>query len=134
MGLLAIANGLVLIFVNQFLLFLPEDVTFVGMSAQQIFTLDPGLYAWAVIVYRLWGAFTFSTGVLTLAITFIPLRRAERWAWHALVVAIIPTLILWIYVNLPVHSYFLPALWLILFSCLFAFYVSYRVIFGHRGR
>ena len=127
MGALAVLNGLFLVFANKFLLFLPEDARFIGMTATQISAYDPRLYDWAVIVYRLWGGFMFSTGVLTLWVALKPFLARERWAWYALAISTLPTLILWIVVNLPVQSYFLPALLAILVVYILALAGSYWV-------
>ena len=133
MGILAVLNGIGLIFANQFLLFLPEDARFVGMTAHQIATYNPALYDWAVIVYRLWGGFTLSTGVLTIVVAIRLHIEKARWAWYALAVAIVPTLVLWITVNLPVQSYFLPTLWLILIVYLLALAGSFWAVFSTRN-
>ena len=129
MGVLAVLNGLFLVFANKFLLFLPEDAQYVGMTAHQISNLDPSLYNWAVTVYRLWGGFTFSAGVLTVLTAWQLLLKREKWAWYALAIALSPTLVLWIAVNLPFSSYFLPTLWTILIAYLAALVGSYWALF-----
>lgn len=62
---------------------MPYHVEFIGDSAMQAIEDNPNLATLATIFVRLTGILLFSAGVLSIAIIYYGLKKAERWAWWA---------------------------------------------------
>ena len=50
-------------------------------------TVAPWAYDYTGEIARYMATYMFATGVLTLVLVLVPLRRRERWAWAALWIA-----------------------------------------------
>ena len=105
-GILAIALGLFLVFFRPLFVFLPEDVKFIGATATDVVLYNSALIHWIQFVFRSWGAFVFSTGVLVTGVAAYPYRRNEKWAKIILGVAGIPMLLIFGLVNYFLGSNF----------------------------
>jgi len=53
-------------------------------SWQELMQASPGAANYVTLLFRLYGAYIVAFGLLALAITVVPFRRGERWAWWAL--------------------------------------------------
>jgi hypothetical protein len=53
-------------------------------SWQGLADASPRTAEYVAILFRLYGAYIVAFGLLALAITAVPFRRGERWAWWAL--------------------------------------------------
>ena len=55
-------------------------------SWAQLVATNPMAARYMEVLYRMYGIFNFTFGLLTVAITLTAFRKGERWAWWALLV------------------------------------------------
>ena len=84
-GLLLAAMGLYFIFIRPPLL--PEDLRYMASSLQNVNDNIPGLANWLQKVFWVMGGYIFTTGVLTVFISFTSFRKRLRGAFGIVVVA-----------------------------------------------
>ena len=66
---------------------MPEDQRFIAMTPEQLKALNPHLFVWVGMVFRLWGA-AIGLGTMISAVAGTAYRHGDRWAWWALAIAI----------------------------------------------
>ncbi|HKE84229.1 MAG TPA: hypothetical protein VKB50_10755 [Vicinamibacterales bacterium] len=59
---------------------------FTAGSWQELAHASPRTAGYVTLLFRLYGAYIVAFGLLALAITAVPFRHGERWAWWALLV------------------------------------------------
>jgi hypothetical protein len=73
-------------------------VDFIGETAADVAAYNANLMALISVFIRMVGIGITTTGIAGLFLSIIPFRKAERWAWVALfiggIISVIPTLIL----------------------------------------
>ena len=77
--------GLYFIFIRPTLL--PEDLRYMGSALQNVNDNIPGLANWLQKVFWVMGGYIFTTGVLTVFISFTSFRKRLRGAFGIVVVA-----------------------------------------------
>jgi len=75
-GLILAGLGLYFIFLRPELL--PEDFNYMGTSSQNVRGNVPGLFKWLQKVFWVMGGYIFSTGLLTVFISFTSFRKRSR--------------------------------------------------------
>ena len=77
LGVLTLGVGLYFLVARPPLL--PEDIRFIGVSADH---LPPRLSLWLGIVFRTWGGFMFGFGIQLVAVAgWVATRRSALLAW-----------------------------------------------------
>lgn len=59
---------------------LPEDVRYIGVSAEQLNAIRPRLEAWLTQVFRVLGGYVVATGALTIALAITSFRQHHSTA------------------------------------------------------
>jgi hypothetical protein len=77
-GVVSCLFGTVYIFSSEPM---PYHLAFIGMGFEEIRNLNPNLAAFLASIVTTVGACELALGILAIAITLAPFRRAERWAW-----------------------------------------------------
>ncbi len=68
--------------------FLPQDVAFLGMSAEQLCTMQGCRILHFMVHDRIsFGGVMIATGIMYLWLTNFPLHQRQAWAWRALLVS-----------------------------------------------
>ena len=79
-GIILMGLGLYFVFLRPPLL--PEDARYMGASLAEIQATAPGLFNWLQKVFWVMGGYIFTTGPLTLYVTFTAFRmRASGAVW-----------------------------------------------------
>lgn len=124
-GLIIVFMGLDFIFIRPNFVFFPEDVRFTHLSSEQLQIYNNNLFNWIGFVFRSWGAFIVSTGILIMGISSYGLRKKEKWAFITLLFAGIPSFSIFLLINSILKSDFVIAIGLLLIlyvsALLFAF-------------
>jgi hypothetical protein len=84
-GLLLAGMGLYFIFIRPTLL--PEDLRYMGSTLQNVKENIPGLANWLHKVFWVMGGYIFTTGLLTVFISFTSFRKRLRGAFSIVVLA-----------------------------------------------
>ena len=84
--------GLLLAFIGLYFIFfrpplLPEDLRYMGSAAQNINDNIPGLAHWLQKVFWVMGAYIFTTGLLTIFVSFTSFRKRTPWAFSIVALA-----------------------------------------------
>ncbi len=90
--------GLLVSFLNHvvsphLLYYTAADQAFTGVSIAQIRALSPNLLSWMVLFYDTTAQMMVWYGVLTIFVAATAYRRGERWAWLALLISFLVSLI-----------------------------------------
>ncbi len=109
---------------------MPYHLAFIGMTFEEIREVNPNLAAFLLSLMKSFGVSLVAIGILAFGVAFYAFRRAERWAWLALLPAVSIVL-----ADLLRASFFIqaPVRWLILFlTVLFlaAMLVPIKAFFG----
>ena len=128
-GLSSALMGLHFIFIRPNFVFFPEDARFTHLSSEQLQAYNSNLFTWMGLVFRSWGAFVLSTGVLIMGISAYGLRKKARWAYITLAFAGISSLSIFLLVNLFLHSDFVAVIGLLLVFYLLALVLAFDEVF-----
>jgi len=116
-GLLLAGMGLYFIFLRPRLL--PEDLRYIGSVSQNVKDNIPGLANWLQKVFWVMGGYIFTTGLLTVFISFTSFRKHLPGAFGVIALSGISSIGLMTVVNFIIGSDFK---WLLLsFTSLWAF-------------
>ena len=63
---------------------MPYHLDYIGMSSADIQNFSPKLHNLILVFLKMIGVYQLLIMVYGIAITLIPFRRAERWAWISL--------------------------------------------------
>lgn len=85
---------------------LPEDVSFIGLPAEQLDAVRPRLEAWLTLVFRVLGGYVSATGALTIALAATSFREHRSVAATGVVIAGAASIGLMAAVNLMLNSDF----------------------------
>lgn len=128
-GLSSALMGLYFIFIRPNFVFFPEDARFTHLSSEQLQTYSNNLFTWIGFVFRSWGAFILSTGILIVGVAAYGLRKKARWAYITLAFAGISSLSIFLLVNLSLHSDFVAVIGLMLVLYLLALVLAFDEVF-----
>lgn len=112
-GLVLMGIGLYFIFLRPPLL--PEDMRSIGASMNELHVAAPGLLPWLQKVFWVLGGYMFTSGLLTLYVAHIALRRRLKGSLTTLTVAGITSITWMVVVNFLLNSDFK---WLLLSGAL----------------
>ena len=128
-GLSSVLMGLHFILIRPNFVFFPEDARFTHLSSEQLQAYNNNLFAWIGLVFRSWGAFALSTGILIMGVAAYGLRKKARWAYITLAFAGISSLSIFLLVNLSLHSDFLAVIGLLFVLYLLALILAFDDVF-----
>jgi len=103
-GLLLAGMGLYFIFIRPALL--PEDLHYIGADLQNVNDNIPGLTNWLQKVFWVMGGYIFTTGLLTVFISFTSFRKRMPGAFGIVTLAGISSISLMTVVNFIIDSDF----------------------------
>ena len=103
-GLLLAGMGLYFIFIRPSLL--PEDLRYMGSSLQNVKDDIPGLTKWLQKVFWVMGGYIFTTGLLTVFISFTLFRKRLPGVFNIVAVTGISSIGLMTVVNFMISSDF----------------------------
>ena len=125
-GVLAVVMGVVFVLFRPFVLLLPEDQRFTGITSDQLKAFNSQLFVWIGMVFRSWGAFAIGLGSMMAAVSATAYRRGDRWAWWALAGTGVPTFGIFLAVNLVLDSDFKFVIGFICFAYFWALWHGRR--------
>jgi len=126
-GLLAVVMGVSFVVLRPIIVLLPEDQRFTGLTPDQLKAINAQLFVWIGFVFRSWGAFAISLGILLTAVASTAFRQGDRWAWWALAVSGLITFGIFLTVNLMLGSDFRVPIALLLAAYVWALWHGRRV-------
>lgn len=131
-GVFCLIAGLYFLLIRPLFIMQPEDVRVAKITAAQLKTNFPDLFRWLGFVVRAWGLFVTSSGIFIMVLAKIPFRRLERWAWLTLAATGIPTLLIfiWIQILMKGEGRFILIPMLILY--LLGLFLPFRAFFPKR--
>ena len=103
-GLLLVVMGIYFIFLRPALL--PEDLRYMKTTLPVMHDSPPGLSAWLKKVFWVMGSYIFTTGLLTVFISFTSFRKRLPGAFSVVVLAGIGSIGLMVVVNFMIGSDF----------------------------
>lgn len=127
-GLASGLMGLYFIFIRPNFVFFPEDSRFTQLSSEQLQIYNSNLFTWIGFVFRSWGAFMLSTGVSIMGLSAYGLRTKAKWAYYTLVFTGLPTLSIFLFVNVTLKSDFVFVIGLLLGLYIVALILAFNEI------
>ena len=128
-GIISVFMGLHFIFIRPNFVFFPEDSRFTQLSSQDLQAYNSNLFTWIGFVFRSWGAFALSTGVSMMGLAVFGLRKKAKWAFLTLALAGIPSLSIFLFVNVSLNSDFMVVIGSLLILYMSALLLAFNDVF-----
>jgi dihydroorotate dehydrogenase len=113
LGFALTTGGIMITFIGMTYVFIPTDISFLCMSAEQIAILNDRLIPVIAHDRAGFGSALFSVGLLVLMISLWGFREGEKWVWNTLFLGGIPAFIsgIWVHFSIGYTSFLhlLPA-------------------------
>jgi hypothetical protein len=111
-ALLFIVAIMGVLFGLMFLVFVPIEEELIGVTVSEIRAFNTNVMDQITLLYQFGGLYLLATGLSLVAISLIPYRRGEKWAWYTQLIIGGLTLIgqfIIIYISSAIlPSYYLP--------------------------
>ena len=128
-GSVIVLMGLHFLFIRPNFVLFPEDSRFTQLSTEQLREYNTNLFTWIGFVFRSWGAFALSSGVFIVGTAAYGLRKKTVWAYNVLALAGLPSLSIFLFVNLSLKSDFVIVIGLMLVLYLLSLVLAFEEIF-----
>lgn len=128
-GFVIVLIGLHFLLIRPNFVFFPEDSRFTGLSSEQLKEYNSNLFTWLGFVFRSWGAFAISTGVFIMGTAAYGLRKKTVWAYYVLALGGLPSLSIFLFVNLSLNSDFVIVIGLLLVLYLLSLVLAFEEVF-----
>ncbi len=128
-GLVILLMGLHFLLIRPSFVFFPEDSRFTQLSTEQLREYNSNLFSWIGFVFRSWGAFAISTGVFIMGTAAYGLRKKTVWAYNVLALGGLPSLSIFLFVNLSLKSDFVIVIGLLLVLYLLSLVLVFEEVF-----
>lgn len=128
-GFVIVLMGLHFLLIRPNFVFFPEDSRFTGLSSEQLKEYNSNLFTWLGFVFRSWGAFAISTGVFIMGTAAYGLRKKTVWPYYVLALGGLPSLSIFLFVNLSLKSDFVIVIGLLLVLYLLSLVLAFEEVF-----
>ncbi|MBI2184027.1 MAG: hypothetical protein HYU39_03605 [Thaumarchaeota archaeon] len=103
---------------------------FTGLRLEELRALGPNLFPWIGFVFRSWSAFVIGSSILTMGIAAKAYHKGERWAWFTLVIAHVPTCLIYLSISILLQSSFLLFIGIVVLAYLVGLFLPTREFLG----